>query len=249
MKRQVWGTVLVLLGIMALLQGTGQFKFGLTFWPVVGVLFGASVFWSSLRKLSWFGIVLGLWVGSMGLAAILENAGVVLPMNLDAGLIARSGWPLLLIAIGLSVIAGKARFSWTWDFDSKRKSGYVGELRYGQEPWTLDQDLYLEHGVGDVKVDLSTATVLAGEHMVTVKAGVGEVLVRVPDNVSVVVEAKGGIGELTVLGEHRNGLGLRLSKTLIVPESPVTLHIKAELGIGSLRIVHTPARPNMLVLQ
>lgn len=249
MKRQLWGSVLVLLGVMALLQGTGQFNFGLAFWPVVGLLGGVAVLISSLRKLSWLGIILGFWVGAMGLVTILANAGVALPMNLDAGMIARAGWPLLLIAIGLSVVFGRTRVSWSWDWDSRRKSGTVGELRYGQEPWTLDQDLFIEHGVGDVKIDLSTADITEGHHLVEVKAGVGEVLIRVPDNVSVDVNARGGIGELYVMGESRNGLGLRLSKQLLVPGSPVFLKIDAQLGIGSLRVVQTPARPNVLVMK
>ncbi len=249
MKRQVWGFVLVVLGVLALLQGTGQFQFGLSFWPVVGTLAGFGILWSSIRKVSWFGIALGLWLGAMGLSTILANAGVMLPGGVDAGVIAKSGWPLLLIAIGVSVFFGRAKASWSWDWSGAGKGGPVGEVRMGRGPWVLDKDLSFDHGVGDIKIDLSTADITPGEHRVEFKAGIGEMVIRVPDNISVEVEATAGIGELTVLGDHRNGFGLKLSKTVAVPESEVLLRIHAKLGIGSLRIVHVPSTPTRLIVE
>lgn len=249
MKRQVWGLIIVVLGVLALLQGTGQYNFGLSFWPVVGALAGFGILWSSLRKVSWFGIALGLWLTAMGVVSMVARAGVALPMGVDAGMVAKAGWPLLLIAIGVSVMFGRARMNVTWDWNNKHKQGAVGELRYGREPWVLDRNLEIDHGVGDVKVDLSTATITDGEHLVDVKAGMGEVLIRVPDNVNVEVDAKSGIGEMTVLGDNRNGLGLHLTRSVVVPESNVTLRIRAKLGIGSLRVVSVPATPSLLIIE
>lgn len=249
MKRQVWGFIIVLLGVLALLQGTGQFNFGLSFWPVVGALAGFSLLWRSMRKVSWLGIAAGLWLLAMGVVSMVAQAGVALPMGLDPGMVAKAGWPLMIIAIGVSVMFGRSRMSMVWDFSGKSKRGTVGEVHYGRHPWHLDDDLFIEHGVGDIKIDLSTATISEGHHLVNVKAGMGEIVIRVPDNVSVEVEAKGGVGEITVLGDTRNGLGLHISRQQIVPESKVSLRIDANLGVGSMRIVSVPATPNFLIIE
>lgn len=251
MKRQLWGFIIVLVGVLALLQGTGQYNFGLSFWPVVGALAGFGILRSSLRKVSWFGIALGLWLFAMGVVSMVDRAGVALPMGLDAGMVARAGWPLMLIAIGVSVIFGRARMSvvWDWNSKSKNKRGTVGEVHYGRNAWHLDNDLFIDHGVGDIKIDLSTATITEGDHLVNVKAGMGEVVIRVPNNVNVEVEAKSGVGEMTVLGDHRNGLGLHISRQVLVPDSKVFLRINANLGVGSLRVVSVPASPPLLIIE
>jgi predicted membrane protein len=48
MKRQIWGVILLLLGILVLLQVIGVYNFGLAFWPVVLTAAGVVIIWESL---------------------------------------------------------------------------------------------------------------------------------------------------------------------------------------------------------
>jgi len=40
MKRKIWGFLLLVLGVLVLLQVTGVYNLGLSFWPVVLLLLG-----------------------------------------------------------------------------------------------------------------------------------------------------------------------------------------------------------------
>jgi lia operon protein LiaF len=250
LKRQFWGVVITIVGVLALLQVLNLFNFGLSFGPVALTLAGLAILWSSFRKVSWFGLALGLWVGGIGLFEILNNAGL---SPVDGGMIARAGWPILLVAIGVSVLFGKSSLRWVyrsgdWNRDwgkgwEKRHSHVIGEVHMGQSgTWPLDGDLNLDHGVGDVRLDLTTADISAGTHRIRVHAGIGDAVIRVPDNVNVNVSARVGIGDLTVLGDRRSGMGCAITRTLVVPESPVTLEIDAHLGLGDLDVALRPAR-------
>jgi len=246
MKRSFLGLVLITLGVLALLQGTGQFNFGLSFWPALLVFIGAGMAFSAVRsRPNWFQLVLGLWIGCIGLFTILHDAGVV---EVSGRYIATQGWPILLIAIGIGVIFGNQfRLGGKWKVD-KGEYRMVGDLRFGGDSWRLDKDLNLDQGVGDLKLDLTSAEIIEGTHRITVKAGLGDILIRVPDNVNATIEANAGIGEISVMGNKRSGLGLTLSHSVHSPDSNVELLIEAKLGIGQIRIVQMPAQTGRLIL-
>ena len=108
----------------------------------------------------------------------------------------------------------------------------------------LDGDLDLQHGIGDIVLDLSTASISEGAHHIHAGASIGEMLIRVPDHVNVVAEAAVTVGELELFGENRTGLGgLSLKQEIFTEDSPVRLHIEARLGIGSLKVVRVFAAP------
>ena len=105
MKRQLWGMLFLTLGVLVLLQVAFGIELGLSFWPVLMLFGGASIlFWAIGSGFgSWFIFGIGLWIGSIGLFGILANAGVG---TISGSEIARFGWPILLIAIGLSIMIG-----------------------------------------------------------------------------------------------------------------------------------------------
>lgn len=248
MKSQFWGVVFTAVGVMALLQMLTIMNFGLSFWPVVLTLAGLAILWSSFRKVSFFGLAVGLWVGGMGLADILVRAGVD-TVGITGHTIAANGWPLLLVAIGVSLVFGKSPFKvsitsdWgkDWGRNANHKSGALGDLRVGQQEWDLDGDLLIEHGIGDVKVDLTTARITEGTHRIQVKLGLGDLVVRVPDDVNVEASGQVGIGDCEVLDMHRSGIAPSCSRQVTVADSPITLQISAQCGLGDLDIVQRPA--------
>ena len=253
MKHRFWGFILLVLGVLILLQLTGVYNLGLSFWPVVLLLFGITILWQSISHgfNSWFLLGLGLWVGGIGLFGILSTAGV---SSIGSSEIARYGWPLLLVAIGLSLLIGnRGWFSgWrgcgAWAKDKKwegcSRMRHVGDLYHGRVPWVLDKDLDFYHGIGDVVIDLTTAEIRPGSHKIFVKTGIGEVTIRVPGGVNLDVDASGGLGELNLFGEQRSGFaGLALSKVIEVDGAEAAVQIEAKLGIGEMTVLYLPAIP------
>lgn len=247
MKRYFWGVVLIGLGVVALLQGTGQ-ELGLSFWPVVMTLAGLSIVYESIdsrRGPRWFGLALGIWIGAIGLFNILHDAGV--SPDVDGGRIASAGWPILLIALGVSTFFGKGiRFTIershrrSWDPTGDSQHTVIGDMRYGRGPWRLDKDLNLSNSVGDLKLDLSTAEITPGTHRIAVTQFVGETVIKVPDNVTVRVTAEANVGELEILGDTRSGASLFIQREVVVPDSPVELIIDAHQRVGSLKVLRVP---------
>jgi len=251
MKQRIWGVILLVLGILVFFQVAGLYNFGLAFWPVVLLLLGIAILWESIGFgiTSWFLLGLGLWVGSIGLFGILSNAGAT---DLTGGDLARFGWPIILVAIGLSILIGdrpwvKGRFFFgkdKKDWTSHAKMRHIGDLYHGRASWVLDRDHEFYHGIGDVVVDFTTAEIKPGTHKIFIKTGIGEVTIRIPDGVNIDAEASVGIGELDLFGETRSGFGgLSLNRKVDVEGAEATLQIEARLGIGDLTVQYLPAIP------
>lgn len=253
MKRRLWGLILFVLGVLVLLQVTGVYNFGLSFWPVVLMLLGVVILWESISHglISWILLGLGMWVGGIGLFGILSNAGVTALTGSD---IARYGWPLLLVAVGLAILIGdRAWFAgWcspgSWSEDEKWQScsrmRHIGDLYHGRTPWVLDKNHDFYHGIGDVVIDLTTADIRPGLHRIFLKAGIGEVKIRVPDGVNLEIDTSVGIGELDLFGEKRSGFtGLSLSRRIEVEGAEATVQIEAKIGIGDMTVLYMPAVP------
>jgi lia operon protein LiaF len=256
MKRRLWGLILLALGILILLQLTGVYNLGLSFWPVILLLIGIAILWESIGHgfNSWFLLGLGLWIGGIGFFGILSGAGV---SSLSGSDIARYGWPLLLVAIGLSILIGDRNWfgGWrgcgSWSEGEKRgdcsRMRHIGDLYHGRAPWVLDKNLDFYHGIGDVVIDLTTAEIRPGSHRIFIKAGIGEVTVRVPGGVNLEIDTSVGIGELDLFGEQRSGFtGLSLSRTIEVDDAEASLKIEAKLGIGDMTVLYLPAIPGSL---
>jgi uncharacterized protein DUF2154/cell wall-active antibiotic response 4TMS protein YvqF len=97
------------------------------------------------------------------------------------------------------------------------------------------KQLRVEIGVGQVNVDLT------GDHSadanVEIHGGIGQAVIRLPKNVGVVVNAKGGIGAVTTHGlkkEDDNYVNDAYQK------SPHTLHITVAGGIGNIDLSVEP---------
>lgn len=128
---------------------------------------------------------------------ILANTGVTAIAGEE---IFRNGWPILLVALGASILFGGRAWFPRWrcdvsgsDSDRKGKSHgnrwhHMGDLYHGREPWVLDADLDLQHGIGDIVFDLSIATISNGIHHIQAGVSIGELLIRVPDHVNAVVD-------------------------------------------------------------
>ena len=91
-----------------------------------------------------------------------------------------------------------------------------------------------ELGVGSLRLDLRDVDGLVDDTAVPVSVGIGEVVVRLPEDVGVQIDANVGIGEATVLGRSQGGLGVALTDE-VAGEPVVVLEVSA--GIGRVEVV------------
>jgi hypothetical protein len=97
-----------------------------------------------------------------------------------------------------------------------------------------DLDRY-EHGIGKLTIDL-TAPGLAGEDLeVEAQLGIGDLLVLVPEDADVTVDAHVGAGNIDALGQQEDGLDVDLDEEFPgLGEREVALEL--DVGIGNLRV-------------
>jgi hypothetical protein len=234
-QRLFAGTVVILAGLYLLARQFGLLTSQISIASLAILLAGLWLFLHSLGQRAVLGALAGAWIGAFGGLRLLTEWGYPAP---PVELLYKLVVPGLLVGLGLDLLFRPAR---------PRKAhsrGMIGDQRIGQGPWQLTGDLHLEHGVGDLKLDLSTATITPGTHEITVKQGLGDCVIIVPTDVSVEVAAQVKLGELILFGEQRSGAGAHLKGGWTQPESPVLLRIKARVGTGELRVLAAePRRP------
>jgi N-terminal domain of toast_rack, DUF2154 len=133
--------------------------------------------------------------------------------------------------------------------------GPIGDVKYewaiklnDQVPWDVVTNL----GAGEAHLDLGSVALRKVEvHMgvgqlhldlrgtpkrsyeVDVNGGVGEATVLLPKSANIVATAHGGIGEINVQGLEHHGDRWMSGDS---EKSPVTIHLNANGGVGSIRI-------------
>jgi hypothetical protein len=94
-----------------------------------------------------------------------------------------------------------------------------------------------EHGIGDLTVDLRDVALPAGTTKVDVELGIGNLLVRVPEEAALEIDAHAVGGQVTVLGETDDGSGAE--ERAVVPgstsDAPV-LELAADVGFGHVNV-------------
>ena len=116
----------------------------------------------------------------------------------------------------------------TWDAS-------VGDFRYAPISVQEVSGPY-ELGIGSITIDLNGLTVAELAEIGTIEAslGLGEMIVRLPDDVGVVVRADVGAGEVSGPFRTINGIGLDITREF-GPE-PTVLRLDLEVGAGVISI-------------
>jgi phage shock protein PspC (stress-responsive transcriptional regulator) len=98
-----------------------------------------------------------------------------------------------------------------------------------------------EYAAGDVRYDL-TALDFSGERVdLEIRLGAGELVVAIPDDVTLVLDAQVGAGEIDALGERSSGLGVSTDRTFDSDASAGTLVLDVSMGLGSLEVIRETA--------
>jgi len=188
----------------------------------------------------WDRLVTGVLMVALGVVWFLSTLEVFRPnwrILLPAALVAVGALSILLALAGrrvdvvgtgvllvvLVVVASVAPSNLSWR---------VGEQEVRPDSLAELDDRY-SHGIGEVTVDLRLLE-LERDVDLEVSNGVGEVVVRVPPQAAVEVDARVGVGE-AVAGNHAStGFNHRLEERL-EGEGP-TLRLDLSVGIGQIRV-------------
>jgi phage shock protein PspC (stress-responsive transcriptional regulator) len=95
---------------------------------------------------------------------------------------------------------------------------------------------------GRLRLDLQDLRLAEGEvRSVHARVGMGDLIVRVPQGVTVETDARSGAGQVDVLGRYSDGLDVTRTTTRSAGSSGGVLHLEADVGLGRVVVVRAPA--------
>ena len=193
------------------------------FAPVVGALLAAA---------GLFGLLAVLDIYDVDVAAALAAGVVIVGAAIAFGAMTqrRVGG---LVFLGLLLLAAFAMAAIT----PVSVGAGVGEKT--ETPTTVTAlDSSYEHGIGDLELDLSDVTLPAGTTSVDASVGIGKLVVTVPQDVALVIDAHAGVGSIDLLGARDDGVDAdrRIALPGATPDAPV-LDLEADIGVGDIQVL------------
>jgi phage shock protein PspC (stress-responsive transcriptional regulator) len=200
------------------------------------------------RERSWLGwLTLGATLLVAGVMSVVAVAGWAHPQPADVlaasiavvgvgvlvGAVAGRAWamvPVGLLLVGFLAVASALPRHLTWTAGD-RQWAPIGTTSH--PPYVL--------GVGDARLDLTRlpqhqATTIVG------RVGVGRLIVTVPSNAVVNVNASVSAGQVDLLGNKQDGTGVEVHDTLPTSAArPSTLTLNLQMGFGNVEVRHAAA--------
>jgi predicted membrane protein len=159
----------------------------------------------------------------VAVGALLVVVGVVIMLSRG-----RRG---LLVLVGiLVVLAGIPALL----VDSDVWSDGIGEAT--EKPASRAELEPFEHGIGKLTVDLTTPGLPLDDAAVEASLGIGDLLVLVPPDTDVSLDAHVGVGNIEAFGEEENGVDVDLSG-ITGTSGSLELDLELDVGIGNIRVV------------
>ena len=94
-----------------------------------------------------------------------------------------------------------------------------------------------ELGMGELDLDLGAVKLPAGTTPVEASVGIGSLVITVPEDVALEIDAHAGVGEYNVLGDRDDGINAHQTFSFpgSTPDAPV-LEVEADVGIGNIEV-------------
>jgi phage shock protein PspC (stress-responsive transcriptional regulator) len=248
----IGGVILLLLVSWPFLLGGGLLLAGLGIPLALLVLAGVLVWWfvsgegpagdaGDVARRAVLGIAIlavcgliaigGAWAAAAGGETVVAIAVIAAGVTILAGAFLRPVRWLVLPAVTLALSAGAVSAAGI-DLD-----GGVGERDYRPASALDLRDKY-ELGMGQLTVDLRQTDLPAGDVPLEIDLGIGEARVIVPEDVCVATDAQVGIGEARTFNRNNGGIDVDLDDRPSAAADVTRLLVKADVGVGSLRIGH-----------
>jgi hypothetical protein len=171
----------------------------------------------------------GAWAAAAGGETVVAIVVITAGAAILVGAFVRPVRWLVLPAVALALSAGAVSAA---DIDL---DGGVGQRDYRPASVADMHDTY-QLGIGELVVDLSQTDLPAGDVPVKIDLGIGDARLIVPDGVCVATDAQVAIGEARTFDLQNGGVDVNLEDAPNAPPSTTRLLVKADVGIGSLRI-------------
>jgi phage shock protein PspC (stress-responsive transcriptional regulator) len=190
--------------------------------PVAGALLAAA---------GLFGLLDVLDIYELDLAIALAVSVAVIGVAVAAGALTgrRVGG---LVVLGLVLLAG---FAAAASSPVSVNSGIGDRVEHAFAGQEIERTYEL--GIGDLTVDLGSAELPSGRTPVDARVGIGHLVIVVPADVAVDVDAHAGAGHVNVFGREDDGTGVRVDRFYpgATADAPV-LELDADVAVGDLRI-------------
>jgi len=171
----------------------------------------------------------GAWAAAAGGETIVAVVVIAAAVIILAGAFVRPVRWLVLPALALALSAGTVSAAGI-DLD-----GGVGDRDYRPASALDLRDRY-ELGMGQLVIDLRQTDLPSGDVPLEVDLGVGDARVVVPKDVCVATDAHVRIGEIRTFERDNHGVDVDLEDRPDAPAGVTRLLVKANIGVGSLRI-------------
>lgn len=181
--------------------------------------------------------VAGAWAAAAGGETVVAITVIAAGVAILVGAFVRPVRWLVLPAVTLAISAGAVSAAGI-DLD-----GGVGERDYRPSSAADMRDNY-QLGIGELVVDLRQTDLPSGDVPLGIDLGVGDARLIVPDDVCVATDAQVGIGEVRTFDRHNEGIDVDVDDLPDASADTTRLLVKAEVGVGSLRIGRAFADPS-----
>src|SRR5215204_1519818 len=171
----------------------------------------------------------GAWAAAAGGETVVAITVIAAGVAILVGAFVRPVRFLVLPAVTLALSAGAVSAAGI-DLD-----GGIGERDYRPASAADLRDTY-QLGMGELVVDLRQTDLPSGDVPVAIDLGIGEARLIVPEDVCVATDAQVGIGEARTFDRHNDGVDVDVDDLPDASADTTRLLVKADVGIGSLRI-------------
>jgi hypothetical protein len=195
-------------------------------------------------------------VGRLAVGGLLVVAGII--WLLDATGVIDVSWgtllPLALIVVGLAIMAGARTgrhpglvalgviltvvLAVVSSFDLPLVGGF-GERVERPTSTSAIPDRY-NLAVGSLRLDLTALDLPNGTTSIDARVGIGQMVVVVPVDATVVAETRVTAGQLQGFGEERSGLSVEHTFQYEVGQASSTLRLDLSAGVGSITLELAP---------
>jgi phage shock protein PspC (stress-responsive transcriptional regulator) len=190
--------------------------------PVFGALLAAAGFFGLLAVLDVYDVDV-----AVALAAGVVITGAAIALGAATGRRVGGLVPLGLVLLGGFGVAAAVPASFSSGIGDRNERPLVAS----------ELERSYELGIGDFTLELADLELPAGTTRVEVSVGIGELVVTVPDDAALVIDARTAGGRVDVLGREEDGLGAdeRIVEQGASPDAPV-LELDADVGFGNLEV-------------
>jgi lia operon protein LiaF len=238
--RLLIGLLLVSVGALYLLSNLGILH-GFNVWAFVWGIFwlwlGAAVVGPRGRGVGATRLALGLLLIFIGGATLLDGLGLI---DFSFGQFLSQFWPVILIGLGVLILIESNRPRTAGPLESSDRivhDSIFGDFRLRQPGWQL-RDARVSTLIGDIKIDLSKATIPEGETTIDLRTLIGDIDVWAPPDLPVALDVQCAFVSLNRFGHKQDVILRRYSDAPAGYEAaPRRVRVHADLIFGDLNLI------------